>query len=138
MLTPLGRIFFLTTGSLSLAAGVIGIFLPVAPTVPFVLLAAFCFSKSSPRLHRWLREHRLFGPMIVDWEDGHVIRPKAKWLATAMLALMLGYSLFFRAIPSVVRVVMGVVAVGVTAFIWSCPSAPKASSTDENAEKVAG
>ncbi|MEC7257498.1 MAG: YbaN family protein, partial [Pseudomonadota bacterium] len=55
-------------GLLSLAVGILGIFLPVLPTTPLVLLAAFCFGKGSPRLRAWILEHRRFGPMIADWE----------------------------------------------------------------------
>ena len=72
-------------GVASLALGVIGIFLPVLPTTPFVLLAAFCFSKGSPRLRAWIAGHPRFGPMIADWEATGAIPARVKaWACTVM------------------------------------------------------
>lgn len=74
-------------GILSLALGIIGIALPVLPTTPFVLLAALCFGKGSPRLRAWLLSHRRFGPMITDWETTGAIPRRVKLWACAMMAL---------------------------------------------------
>ena len=62
------RIALVTAGTSSLALGVIGIFVPVLPTTPFVLLAAGCYARASTRLHGWLLRSRAFGPMIREWE----------------------------------------------------------------------
>ncbi|MDP1534595.1 MAG: YbaN family protein [Rubrivivax sp.] len=72
---------------LALATGVIGIFLPLLPTTPFVLLAAFCFSRGSERFERWLLEHRRFGPMVRDWRASRAIPLRTKQLAWTMMAL---------------------------------------------------
>jgi len=77
--------FFLSIGWLSFGLGFIGIFLPILPTTPFMILAAACFSKGSPRFHLWLLEHRVFGPPIVDWQRNKVIRLKYKILAGLMM-----------------------------------------------------
>ncbi len=61
------RVFWAVFGLMSLGLGMIGVFLPLLPTVPFILLAAFCFSKSSDRLHGWLTNHSKFGPIIEVW-----------------------------------------------------------------------
>jgi hypothetical protein len=72
----------------ALAFGAVGAFLPVLPTTPFVILAAFCFGKSSPRLQSWLENTRLFGPMIADWREKGAIAPRYKIIAVAMMAVM--------------------------------------------------
>ena len=77
---------------LSLALGVIGVFVPGLPSTVFVLIAAWCAARSSPRLHAWLLAHRLFGPVIRDWQNGGRVSRKAKRaaaLAMAVCALVL-------------------------------------------------
>ncbi len=91
---PLVRWLYLSLALLSLLLGVIGIFLPVLPTTPFVLLAAWAAARSSPRLLGWLEKHTVFGPMISDWRRGGVVRRRAKWLATAVMGLSAGYLLY--------------------------------------------
>ena len=85
--TGLGLIFLLLGG--------IGVVLPLLPTTPFILLAAACFAKSSPRMHRWLLESELFGPMLRDWEKNRCISYKVKWLALLMMAVIGGISIWF-------------------------------------------
>ena len=90
------RTAFLVLGFASLAAGALGIVLPLLPTVPFVLLAAFCFANSSPRLERWLVEHRRFGPHIRDWRASRSISrsgKRAAWTAFGLSALVGGLTL---------------------------------------------
>ena len=79
---------WLVAGMVALAFGAVGAFLPVLPTTPFVILAAFCFGKSSPRLQSWLENTRLFGPMIADWREKGAIAPRYKIIAVAMMAVM--------------------------------------------------
>ena len=75
---------------LALALGVIGIVVPGLPTVPFILLSAYAAARGSARLHAWLLGHRRFGPMIRDWQAGGAVSHRAKWLATAMMAIAAG------------------------------------------------
>lgn len=82
-------------GFLSLFLGGIGIILPLLPTTPFVLLAAWCFAKSSPRLHNWLLENRIFGPLIRRWDENRCIPLKAKLMALTMVAGFGGSSVYF-------------------------------------------
>ncbi|MES2949143.1 MAG: YbaN family protein [Pseudomonadota bacterium] len=70
----------------SLALGFLGIFLPVLPTTPFILLAAWAAARSSPRMLAWLEQHRLFGKMLRDWRQGGVVSRKAKWGATSAMS----------------------------------------------------
>lgn len=115
------RLFFITAGLVSLAFGFLGIFTPLLPTTPFLLLSAYCFSRGSTRLHRWLVTHRLFGPLIRDWEHGRVIRPRVKWTATVMLVGMVSYPLLFRSFHLGLKTLVMVVVASVLIFIWSCP-----------------
>ena len=78
---------WLLAGILSLVVGVIGVVLPVLPTTPFVLLAAFCFSRGSTRFERWLLDHRWFGPIVRDWREHRAVPYQAKRLAYAMMAI---------------------------------------------------
>jgi len=118
----IARALLMAIGIASLAAGIVGVFLPVLPTTPFILLAACCFSKSSPRLHAWLRANPVFGQMIRDWQAGGVIRLPAKRLATFFMALSFGGLTFFSPLPLVAKIALDAFAVGVLVFIWSRPS----------------
>ena len=69
--------------------GIIGAFVPILPTTPFLLLSAFLFSKSSPRFHKWLLELPVAGEGIRDWQHNKVIRPRAKVLCSLMILLSL-------------------------------------------------
>ena len=80
------RWFMLVLAVLSLALAVVGLFLPVLPTVPFLLLAAWAASHSSPRLSQWLENHPRFGPRITDWRRAGVVRRRAKWTATLVMS----------------------------------------------------
>ncbi len=86
------NILWTTAGLLSLGIGILGIFLPLLPTTPLVLLAAFCFAKGSPRLHAWLLNHPRFGQSIRDWQDRGSVPPRAKRLALAAMAATLALS----------------------------------------------
>ena len=121
LLAPL----FVTLGWLCLALGFVGIFLPVLPTTPFVLLAAFFFSKGSKRMHAWLLSSKMFGPVIRDWERDGVIRPKAKALSLSMMALLFGYTLFFVKVSVPIKAVVASIGLSTAAFIVTRPSAPR-------------
>ena len=83
------RLFFLLLGCVAIVLAVAGIVLPLVPTTPFLLLAAFCFARSSPRLHDWLVTHPRLGPPIAHWREGGCIAPRTKAAAVAtMLALL--------------------------------------------------
>lgn len=81
------RIVLLCVGALSLMLGVIGAFLPIMPTVPFVILTAMCWGRASPRFHAWLLQHPVFGAMVRDWLERGAIPRRAKYLAWTMMTL---------------------------------------------------
>ncbi len=108
-------------GLLCVALAMIGVVLPLLPTVPFLLLAAFFFARSSSRLHNWLLSHRTFGPLILDWQRSGAIRPAAKKAATVSVAAVFGLS-FAMSAPSHVLIIQAVVLGCVLIFIWSRPN----------------
>ena len=84
------RAVWIVVGLTALALGAIGVFLPLLPTTPFILLAAFAFAKSSERLHTWLLDHNVFGPMITNWREyGAISRPAKTVAAISMLGVIL-------------------------------------------------
>lgn len=122
------RILWLLLGHLALVLGVIGIFLPLLPTTPFLLLAALAFSRSSPRLSRWLHDHPRLGPPIHDWRDHGVIGAGAKRLVVAAVALSIGLSVWL-AIPWWALTVQAMILAAVLAFVLSRPSRPKSGAS---------
>ncbi|WP_424832143.1 YbaN family protein [Ruegeria sp.] len=108
-------------GLFCVALAVVGVALPLLPTVPFLLLAAFFFARSSSRLHNWLITHRTFGPMILDWQTSGAIRPAAKKAATLSVAAVFGLSALIS-VPNHVLIIQAVVLGGVMAFIWTRPN----------------
>src|SRR5688500_288406 len=83
----MARNFYLIGGLLSLLLGAMGVIVPLLPTVPFVILAAFCFARSSPRLEQWLIGHARFGPHIHAWRSRGAISPAGKRAATVAFAI---------------------------------------------------
>ncbi|MEM9442712.1 MAG: YbaN family protein [Pseudomonadota bacterium] len=76
------RLGWIIGGTISLTLGVIGLVLPPLSTTPFIILAAYCYARSSKRMHDWLPEHKVFGPLINDWRRYGAIRRPAKIMAT--------------------------------------------------------
>lgn len=114
------RTLWMMFGLVSLALGVAGLFLPLLPTTPFLLLSAFAFSRSSPAIHAWLIGHRVFGPPIRDWEDKGAISRRAKISATVAIALTPVVTLLF-AVPWWALAAQGLILAGVLVFIWTRP-----------------
>ncbi len=77
-LRPGVRYFLIALGWFSIVAGVIGIFLPLLPTTPFILLAAWCFARSSEHFHSWLLNHKRLGPIVHAWQNGEGIPRKVR------------------------------------------------------------
>lgn len=113
MLRPLGKILLIIAGFFCLALGVIGIFVPLLPTTPFLLLAAFCFLRSSRKLYDWLLNHRLFGPVVRNYLINRAVSLKTKIGAMVLLAgsLVLSMVLIARLPVTIALTVVGL-AVG--------------------------
>tara|TARA_R110002124_G_scaffold53369_8_gene153051 strand:- start:2416 stop:2850 length:435 start_codon:yes stop_codon:yes gene_type:complete len=104
------------------ALGVVGVVLPVLPTTPFMLIALWCFARSSKRFHDWLYHHRLFGPPLRKWDRYGVIPVSAKVFACTAMSASLIYIIFFRDLPVyLVALTAAVMAYGAW-FILTKPS----------------
>jgi uncharacterized protein len=117
------RTLWLIIGLTSLALGIAGVVLPLLPTTPFVLLSAYCFARSSPRLHDWLVNHRIFGPLIRNWEQHRAISPRAKLLAVLSMAAVVGISVAVGA-PERVIIIQAVILPFTCLFIITRPNGP--------------
>lgn len=104
------RMLWLAFGALSLVTGIVGAFLPVLPTTPFVLLTSACLVRSSPALHAKLRASRLFGPTLRDWEEHRAVRREIKWVAATTMLVAVGATLAFADHSAPVRIATVVLA----------------------------
>ncbi len=126
------RLVLVALGTLSLAVGVIGAFVPVLPTTPFVLLAAACYMRASTRFYRWLTGTRVFGPMIVEWHRHRSIRYRTKLYAIAMMATTLAASIVFFVRPGWLQAVLACFGIGLAIWMYRIPSrdAPRRAAAD--------
>ena len=123
-MTPVRRIVLIVAGLISLAIGAVGIFVPLLPTTPLVLVAAFCFANSSERLHQWLLDHNVFGPLIDNWRRYGAISRNAKIMSVASMVAVLLISWWLDVATWIIglqAVILGCSA----AFILTRPSFPQ-------------
>lgn len=115
------KILLVIAGILSLALGIIGIFVPLLPTTPFLLLSAACFAKSSAKLHYWLLNNKVFGAYIKNYIEGKGIQLKIKIYALVLLwgTILLSIIVFIKLLP--VKIILFLIAVGVTYHIIKIP-----------------
>lgn len=113
------KYIYIATGFLFLALGVIGIFLPVLPTTPFLLLAAALFFKGSPRIYNWLLEHKYLGPYIRSFREERAIPLRAKIISVALLWITALHCVLFLFPYWWLKGMMALVTIGVTIYILS-------------------
>lgn len=116
------RMIYFIAGWVFLALAVIGIFLPLLPTTPFLLLTAVFFARSSERWHNWLLKQPQLGPLILDWERHGVIRLRIKILATILMVPSVSLTLLRGKIPLYAQTLVGLISIAVLIFIWTRPS----------------
>jgi len=120
--SPLVRGVLIAAGSACVALGVIGIFLPLLPTTPLMLLAAACFARSSRRFHDWLLANRTFGPLILEWERHRSIPRRTKLTAIALMSATLGVSIVFFVEPRWLQGLLAVFGVALAIWMYRIPS----------------
>lgn len=116
------RWILIVCGWISIVAGVIGIFLPLMPTVPLLLLAAACFARSSERFHSWLVDHNHLGPLIRDYLNSGAIPLRVRRIAIGMIWVSFPTSAFVFVEVIWLRGVLLAVAAGVTLYLLSLPT----------------
>ena len=117
-------IVLIVVGFISLALGGLGIFVPLLPTTPLVLVAAFAFANSSEELHQWLLDHNVFGPLIANWRRHRTISRTAKVMSVLSMVAILVIS-WFVGVTMLIIAVQALVLGCVAAFILTRPSFPQ-------------
>jgi len=120
--SPVVRALFFVAGVASLGFAVAGIFLPVLPTTPLVLLAAACFARSYRPFHEWIVAHRLFGPMVREWQEHRSIPHRTKILAIGMMAAALTVSIVFFIDPPWLKAALAAFGLALGAWMYRLPS----------------
>lgn len=127
---PLRRSLYMAAGTLFLGLGAAGTVLPLLPTTPFLLLTAYCYSRSSKRLQHWLYTHPRFGPVLSDWEQHRSLSRRTKtigiatvWIGIAGSILALHLTTATRLFPYLAALLL-LVAISVSVFLATRPTGP--------------
>lgn len=118
------RVLWLSAGLAALLLAALGVALPLLPTTPFVLVAAFAFARSSDRMHDWLLRHRIFGPIIVNWREHGAVDRRAKVASAVSMAAIFVLSVLLS-VSAPVLTVQAVALTGAAAFVLSRPLPPE-------------
>jgi uncharacterized membrane protein YbaN (DUF454 family) len=117
MRTKAKKTLLIAAGTLCAGLGIIGIFVPILPTTPFLLLAAACYMRSSERFYRWLINNRIFGAYVRNYIEGRGMPIRIKVFTILLLWLTIGLSITFAVQNLVIRIILICIAVGVTVHI---------------------
>jgi uncharacterized membrane protein YbaN (DUF454 family) len=117
MRTTAKRRLLITAGTLCTGLGIVGVFVPILPTTPFLLLAAACYMRSSERFYQWLISNRLFGAYVRNYIEGRGMPIKIKIFTILLLWLTIGLTIAFGVQNTIVRIVLVCIAIGVTVHI---------------------
>ncbi len=130
------KIFWNCLGFLSLGMAYVGVVTPGIPYSPFVVFAAYCFSKGSERMHRWIYNHKLFGPFLTNWNQKRVFPTKMKYFMLAMMSSSL-IIMFFTGVPARGIIYTGMFMAVVALWAWRFPgSVAEHQRRIDNGEKV--
>lgn len=139
---PIVRLVYLLLGTLFLGLGALGIATPGLPTTPFLLLTAWFYARSSTRLHRWLYGHPRFGPILGDWHQHRVLRPRTKrvaiatvWVGITGSIVLIHFTVAARLFPYL-ALMLAAIAIAVTVFLATRRSAPPEPPTADDARST--
>lgn len=122
---------YLAIGLLATGLAVLGAVLPLLPTTPFLLVAAWAFARSSPRLEAWLIDHAHFGPLISDWRGQRAIAPRVKGLSALVMLATLGLGAAVG-LSSLLLALQAAIFAAVSAFIWTRPAPTSRAGIEED------
>ena len=133
----LKKAFFFVLGCLCLVMAYIGVITPGIPYSPFVVASAFCFARSSERMHNWIMNHKLFGPFLRNWSEKRVFPQKMKYLMIGMMTLSL-VLMSIGPVPLRGVIYTGIFMALVAVWAWRYPSTPEEYDRRKEAgEKIA-
>lgn len=118
------KILFNIAGTLALFLAILGIFLPLLPTTPFLLLASACYIRGSERLHQWLLNNQLFGPYLANLQAGRGIPLRTKIVALTLMWASLAFSAWYVPVPWV-RPLLLIPGVGVSVYLLRMKTLPR-------------
>lgn len=121
------KTLLIAAGTISVVLAVLGMLLPVLPTTPFLLLAAYCYGRSSERFYHWLINNRWFGSYIRNYREGRGMTLRHKWITLSFLWLTIGISAVLVVEHWLLRILLGLIAVGVTIHLVRIKTEPSAS-----------
>lgn len=126
------RVIYFSLGWIFFLLGAVGVFLPVLPTTPFMILALWAFSRSSVRFHNWLYHHPFFGPLLQKWDKYRVIPMPAKILSVSFMAMSFLYVSLFSPMHVLLKLSVAILMIYGTWFVLTKPShIPKQANSNE-------
>ena len=117
MIKSTQNLIFITLGFLFVVTGIIGIFLPLLPTTPFILLAAYFFSKGSKKCHDWLISNRILGEIILSWEKDRSISLRTKITGVSMICLFFTFSMVYLPMPVYAKIILVLTGIVLCTFL---------------------
>lgn len=132
------RLLLQILGSLSLVTGVVGIFVPVLPTTPFLLLAAACYARSSVRFYNYLMNQKQLGPYIRSWRRDGTVPLRAKIMAISLIVITIGSSIWWFIPLLPVKVLVGAIGVAVIIYLIRLPTKPSSGAPKRGTTSTAG
>lgn len=116
------RVLLWLAGTVALVLGIIGIFLPLLPTTPFILLAAACYARASEKFHRRLLAHPAFGPLIIEWQTTRSMPFRLKCVAIGTMSVSITASIWLLAGTFLAQVLLAVIGIVLGLMLWRIPS----------------